>query len=142
MYTRKMKLHRTKRSSKRSIRRIRRTKKRTNKLTKRGGQHLDDEIYARAQQRHVDEQQLMDTIKEQKNMEQAEINKKKGLYLEPYIRRREPAVYVDQESELDTASRQLEFNDQLDMAANDVEDGPITFGGKKRVHRKISRTRK
>jgi len=90
----------------------------------------------RAQQKHVDEQHRMDMEKEQMNILEANKNKSKGTYLDPFNEWIDDVDYISQEADLNAANRQMEFNDRMDMEVNGDDDGPITFGGKMRMYKK------
>lgn len=121
-------INKTSRRGKRS-----RKNKTTRKTKKYGGENLEDK-YLRQQQKHNEEQQKMDLEKEQKNIIEADKNKSKGLYLEPFNEWIDEVDYINQENDLNIANRQREFNDRMDMEA---DDGPVIFGGKiSRRHKK------
>lgn len=127
-----------KRSNKKSHKKSRKNNFRKRNYSKRGGQNIDEANYMRAQQKHVDDQERMDREKEQMNIFEANKNKSRGTYLDPFNEWVDDVDYISQEADLNATDRQTEFNDRMDMEVNNDDDGPITFGGKRRMYKNCS----
>ncbi len=91
--------------------------------------------------KHEIDAQILHKKQDKKNEDLQQRYRDRDMYLSPTDKNPNKSTYVNHSPSLNRTDRQRKFQDEIDHAAVNTEDGPIGFGGKTKKNKKSKKSK-